>query len=305
MRRTRLATLGLAATLTGVLTAPTLLASAQPADRGQLQRPPADAEPLNILLTNDDGWDAPGINAVYGALVAEGHHVTIVAPSSNQSGVSARVDFSGTLTAVQPVADDPNIWSVSTSPAGSVLFAMGTVLEEKPDLVISGTNVGANTGFDTNFSGTIGAATVATGMFDVPAIAVSTATTGWGHDATGPFEETADFVVDLIDRGLPTLDRGEFLNVNYPLLTEEEPEPLGVRYTPTSMASAAAFRYSQDPADPTRYRILGGRGTEQPAAGTDAAVLAEGYVTIGVLDADRSVSRREVPAVARLARRLD
>src|SRR5690606_35586227 len=135
--------------------------------------------------------------AVREALVAEGHHVTLVAPATNQSGVSARVDFSGTITAIEQEED---VWSVSTSPVGAVLFALDAVLDDEPDLIISGTNVGSNTGFDTNFSGTIGTATLGSGMFGIPSIAVST-DTGYGAGAAGAYEQTAELVVDLLDRG--------------------------------------------------------------------------------------------------------
>lgn len=258
--------------------------------------------PLNILITDDDGWTAPGINAMYDALVAAGHHVTMVAPATNQSGVSARVDVSGTLTAIEQKQD---VWSVSGSPATTVLFAMDAVLDEKPDLVISGSNVGANTGFDTNFSGTIGAALVGTGMFDVPSIAVSTATAGYTADAPGAYAETAAFVVDLLRRGLPRLPRGEFLNINYPILSERLTKPKGVAYTPNAQASAAAFTYVQQSDDPTQWKIVGARGTETPAAGSDTTMLKDGWITMSVLDADRSVAATDAPAVAKLVCQLN
>src|SRR5690606_11483637 len=133
--------------------------------------------------------------------------------------------------AVHPVDGDDNKWGVDLSPAGTVLFALDVVLDKKPDLVVSGTNVGSNTGFDTNFSGTIGAATIASGMQDIPAIAISTATAGYTSDAPGAFTETADLLVDLLDRGLPVLPRGQVLNINYPTLTDDRAAPKGVAYT--------------------------------------------------------------------------
>lgn len=214
--------------------------------------------------------------------------------------MSARVDFSGTITAIEQEED---VWSVSTSPVGAVLFALDAVLDDEPDLIISGTNVGSNTGFDTNFSGTIGAATLGSGMFGIPSIAVST-DTGYGAGATGAYEQTAELVVDLIDRGLPRLPRGQFLNINYPKLNAERPEPVGVAYVANAQASAAAFSYVQQE-DPTQYRIVGALGTERPAPGTDTDMLAKGYVTVGVLDADRSVAREAVPAIADLVTRLN
>ncbi len=288
---------------------PSLLAAASPDPSPTVASASLPTDSLSILLTNDDGYSAPGINAVYDALVAAGHDVTMVAPLTNQSGVSARVQFSGTTTATHPVAGDDNIWAVDLTPAGSLLFGLDVVFgDERPDLVISGTNVGSNTGFDTNFSGTIGAATVASGMFDIPALAVSTETER-GKEATAAYGATADLVVDLLDRGLPLLPRGQFLNINYPLVGDGHPALQGVRYAANSQASAAAFGYDDSVDDPAteeiEYRIVGARGTEPHAPGTDAYLLREGWVTLGVLDADRSVGAAEVPAVADLVRALN
>ena len=259
---------------------------------------------LDILLTNDDGFSAPGINAVYDALVADGHDVTMVAPATNQSGVSAKIDFTGQLTAQHPIAGDDNIWSVSTTPAGAVLFGLNQVLvDDPPDLVVSGTNVGSNTGFDTNFSGTVGAATVASGMYDIPAVAISTDTQR-GGEATAAYDQTADLLVEMLDRGLPLLGRGRFLNINYPVLTDPRAHPKGIRYTTTDDASAAAFSYVQGVDDPTTWTIRPGRSSDVPSRGSDRDRLARGYVTVSVLDADRSVRAYEVPGVLRLIWKL-
>lgn len=168
---------------------------------------------LDILLTNDDGWSAPGITAVYQSLVEAGHDVTLVATAKNQSGVSAAVEYTGKLQVRHPTGD-PDVYSVSTSPAGCVLFGLNEVLTENPpDLVISGTNVGANVGFDTNFSGTVGAAIVASGMHGIPAVAVSTATErGDAKDAA--YAKTARLVVHLLEAGIPALRNGTVLSIN-------------------------------------------------------------------------------------------
>lgn len=298
-RRTLAAGAALAAT--AALTLPLMAAHAdEPAAAPAAVAAPAveklPTSGLDILLTNDDGWSAAGITAVHDALEAAGHTVTVVAPATNQSGVSARVDFAGTLTAVE---QEPGKWSVSTSPAGTVLFALDQVLTQKPDLVVSGTNVGSNTGFDTNFSGTVGAATVASGMFDIPSVAISTATSA----GTGAYAKTADLLVDMLGQGLPVLERGHVINVNYPTLDDARTAPLGIRYTSNSQASAAAFTYVPQ-ATAGEYKIVGARGTEVPLPGTDTAVLGEGYVTVGVLDADRSVEAADEPAVTALIEAL-
>ncbi|WP_114853665.1 5'/3'-nucleotidase SurE [Brachybacterium sp. YJGR34] len=194
--------------------------------------PGSQDEPLSIMLTNDDGWDAPGITAVYDALVASGHSVTLVAPAANQSGSGARTTYSGALAVGQP---EPGKYWVEGSPADAAEFGLSTVFaDEAPDLVISGSNTGQNIGAASITSGTVGAAATALNE-GVPAIAVSTER---APDGGGPYAETADFVVDLVDsldehskKGaiLPT---GVGLNVNYPIV-DDGGEPEGVEITST------------------------------------------------------------------------
>lgn len=307
MSRTTL--VGVAALAVAFAATPTLVASAgapaaAPATNSSSKTLPTEG--LDILLTNDDGYDAFGIKAVYEALSAAGHNVTMVAPEKNNSGVSARIEFGGNTRASQPVEGDENIWAVDLSPASTVFFGINEVLDgEKPDLVVSGTNVGANTGFDTNFSGTIGAATVASGYFDVPSIAISTETV-YGEEEDGAYAETADLLVDLLDRGLPVLPRGQFLNINYPVLGAGHPELQGIKYAPNALASNTALSYDDSVDDPEtdeiEYRIVPARHTEVPAPGSDADLLKKGWVTFGVLDSDRSV---DVPEVLALVRELN
>lgn len=240
-----------------------------------------DGEQLSILLTNDDGWGAPGIVATRDALVEAGHEVTVVAPSDNFSGVSSAIDYSGELT-VEQVED--GVYTVSGTPATSVVYGITEVLGgTAPDLVVSGSNVGANTGFDQNFSGTIGAAVVASGLYDVPAIAVSTATRH-GEEAEAAYEETAAFLVDLLATGEVDVRSGEVLNINYPLLDgSTDPE---VEITPSAVESAAAFAFEES--EPGVWAITPARSEDSPAAGSDAAALAEGSITIGLLKVDRT-----------------
>jgi 5'-nucleotidase len=147
------------------------------------------ANALNILLTNDDGCRAPGINAVHQALVAAGHQVTLVAPEKDNSGIgAASVVSPGQALAVSELAAGKYCVGAPanfTTPAGKNM-AIGTPVDavnvgldvllkdNPPDLVVSGTNFGDNVGPLTQMSGTVNAAVRA--MFKgVPAIAVSTA----------------------------------------------------------------------------------------------------------------------------------
>lgn len=242
-----------------------------------------DDGPLRILLTNDDGWDADGIVATHQALLAAGHDVTVVAPDENYSGVSSAVDFTGELSVEQ---HDEQIYSVSGTPATSVIYGLDEVLVgDAPDLVISGTNVGANTGFDQNFSGTIGAAVVASGMYDLPAIAISTATTH-GDEESAAYQQTADFLVDMLSTGEVDIRSGEVLNINYPLLDDETSEP-EVRVAPAADESSAAFAFREQA--PGQWMIVPARSDDEPGAGTDADLLAEGFITIDMLTVARTV----------------
>ena len=101
---------------------------------------------LDILLTNDDGWDAPGIGSVRQALVDAGHRVTLVAPLEQQSGRGGAMNTNfGEEVAV--VEEAPGIWSVDGTPTDSVRAALDVILHDDwPDLVVSGSNFGPNLG---------------------------------------------------------------------------------------------------------------------------------------------------------------
>jgi 5'/3'-nucleotidase SurE len=198
----------------------------------------AETTALRILLTNDDGYDTPGIKAVRSALMQSGHDVTLVAPLKNQSSSGARVTSSGVLEYKQ---QSEGVWSVEGFPADAVLVGLLHIMKDNaPDLVVSGANFGQNPGYAIN-SGTVGAATVA--MYaGFPAIAISVAVDYAEVGATPyPFPSTlkafpgaAELLVDIVGQLQKTrFDDGALLaahtilNVNYPPL---EPENIkGVR----------------------------------------------------------------------------
>ncbi|MFD3327410.1 5'/3'-nucleotidase SurE [Streptomyces sp. NPDC058701] len=179
--------------------------------------------PLRILLTNDDGYDAPGIRKAFERLTAAGHDVTIVAPLTNQSGTGTKVTSAASIAVRHPA---PKVWAVDGTPGDSVAFGLAEVFGGKaPDLVVSGTNFGPNVAGLANHSGTVGGA-VAALESGVPAIALSTGGLAAPDPVTtvnamGP---TVDFAVKLIDRlrsrarSGPLLPRGIGLNVNHPVI---------------------------------------------------------------------------------------
>lgn len=254
------------------------------------------AAPLRILLTNDDGYDAPGIRAVHDALAGAGHDVTIVAPETNQSGSSGRLNLEfGTTLAV--VEQDEGVYSVDGSPADAVLVGLGVVFAESPpDLVVSGSNFGHNSGGLVGHSGTVGAAVTAMEQ-GVPALAVSTEIDlSAGSDATlERFPETAGFVVRLVDtlqttsRSDELLPHGQGLNVNYPIVTTGDGEPRGVAFTQVGDWSFLDVTYR--PAGDGRYVITPTfPAFDEPVRNADTTALAQDKISVSVLDGDLGTS---------------
>src|SRR6195256_3419539 len=122
----------------------------------------------HILLTNDDGYEAPGLRALAEEFAAFGT-ISIVAPSREQSGAAQ------SLTLRQPIVCHEvgeRQWAVDGTPADAVIVALHRLLPEPPDLVISGINFGANLGENVYYSGTVGAAREAA-LHHIPAFAMS------------------------------------------------------------------------------------------------------------------------------------
>ncbi|HEV2388558.1 MAG TPA: 5'/3'-nucleotidase SurE [Candidatus Acidoferrales bacterium] len=162
----------------------------------------------NILLTNDDGIDAPGLGILAGELAALGR-VTIVAPSRERSGAAQSISVR------QPVACeqvDAGRWSVDGTPADAVIVALHKLLEERPDLVVSGINLGANVGQNVYYSGTVGAAMEAA-VNRIPAFALSLASRDPQCDCRPAAALGLELARLLLNEELP---EGVLLNVNVP-----------------------------------------------------------------------------------------
>jgi 5'-nucleotidase len=250
------------------------------------------AEGLDILLTNDDGWDATGIQTMKDALEAAGHNVVLVAPLTNQSGQSAAL----TLALVSVIQQSANEFAVDGSPATCVLLALSAILAEPPDLIVSGTNDGANIGNTTSFSGTVGAATAGI-IAEIPSLAFSTDPPT--DDPTDPafqqhFVNVADFAARLIahlqttpgslnaSRGL--LPRRLGLNVNYPPLTPAEVQ--GIQLSVQGRVSTLNLVYVEV-APGLFVPALGPAPPAEPdVKDSDVDGFEEGFITIVPIDAD-------------------
>lgn len=257
--------------------------------RLRAQQDPGD---LRILLTNDDGYRAPGIQAMHEALLGAGYDVVLVAPSENQSSSSGRLSR-GVLRYEEA---EPGVWHVDGSPGTAVLFALRMVMPDSPpDLVVSGVNFGQNIGNGTASSGTVGAAVHAVRR-GIPAIAVSAAITPEGAAARPPYPGTreafpaaADLVVEMIEdlaesrpAGEALLPDGVMLNVNHPDRTAGE--LLGVRVEPVSDVSPYDRGFTETGEPGEVETSLSPLGAADLPPESDVRLLAEGWVVINVLE---------------------
>ena len=206
---------------------------------------------LNIILTNDDGYNAPGLQTLYNALVAAGNNVHIVAPAVNQSAQGSSLGGKTALSSpINITPFSPGNYYVDGRPATAALVGtdvLGASLFNgaRPDLVISGTNRGENIGTSETISGTVNGALQ--GLFEgVPAIAVSAGSAGGSYDAA--FANAATFTTDFVARleaartaGAPLLPAGQALSINVPGAASLA----GVAVTQVTPESSSAFPYAQ------------------------------------------------------------
>ncbi|AGX87568.1 5'/3'-nucleotidase SurE [Candidatus Symbiobacter mobilis] len=233
---------------------------------------------MKILLANDDGYQAPGLHALYVALqgVAD---VEVLAPEHNNSAKSNAL----TLHTPLYVHRAPNGFRyVNGTPADCVHIALTGLLDYRPDLVVSGINNGPNMGDDTLYSGTVGAAMEGY-LFGTPAIAFSQAEHDWKHiDAAA---HKARELVSMLQR-LDLIGRAPWLlNVNIPGRPLEEIGDfelcrLGRRHAAESVITQT------NPHGQTMYWIGAAGQVKDDAPGTDFHAIAQGKVSITPLQID-------------------
>ena len=233
---------------------------------------------MNILISNDDGFQAPGILALYEALKGLGR-VEVVAPEHNNSAKSNALTLHSPLYVNQA---SNGFRYVNGTPADCVHIALTGLLDYKPDLVVSGINNGANMGDDTIYSGTVGAAMEGF-LFGVPAIAFSQVERGWQHlDAAAA--QARQLVQSLQAQGRIC---GEpwLLNVNVPNRPVGELKPL--RVTRLGRRHSAERVITQvSPRGETMYWIGSAGAAKDDSDGTDFHATYEGHVSVTPLHID-------------------
>ena len=231
---------------------------------------------MNILLSNDDGYRAPGLSAMVEA-VSDFGEVTVIAPNQDRSGASNSL----TLTVPIRVEQIENGYFVcSGTPTDCVHLGITGLMLQEPDMIISGINNARNLGDDVLYSGTVGAAME--GRFlGLPAIAVSLA----GDDPIH-FDTAGNVVRQLLEKMLQTpLSPSTILNINVPDLPRDQISGWQATRLGGRDRACPAVR-ATDPVGKNIYWI-GAAGVEQDAGpGTDFFAIAQGYVSITPLTAD-------------------
>jgi len=233
---------------------------------------------MKILISNDDGYQAPGIVALHAALkdIAD---VEVVAPEHNNSAKSNAL----TLAAPLYVHTSHNGFRyVTGTPADCVHIALKGLLDYRPDLVVSGINNGANMGDDTIYSGTVGAAMEAY-LFGIPAVAFSQTEKGWAHiDAAA---EVARRLVLQIERERMLEGPAFLLNVNVP--NRPFADLQATKVCRLGRRHAAEKVITQDsPRGETMYWIAGAGGAKDSGEGTDFHATSLGHVALTPLQID-------------------
>lgn len=237
---------------------------------------------MRILISNDDGIFADGINALRKRLekMEEVEKIFVAAPDRERSAIGHGITMHKPLRICEIEYDSPKSsgWSVNGTPADCVKLALEELLEQPPDLVISGINQGANLGTDVIYSGTVSAAVEGV-INGYPAIAASITSF-----TDKNFSRAADFIAEIIStvhrEGLP---KGTLVNVNVP-----PGEPLGVKVVRLGfMKYVNIFDRRTDPRGRVYYWMAGEVSTkEDNHIDTDIGLTSQGYITVTPVQVD-------------------
>ena len=241
---------------------------------------------MKILLSNDDGYLAPGLHALASALgqIAD---ITVVAPERNRSGASNSLTLDRPLSVKQA---SNGFYYVNGTPTDCVHIALTGLMQEMPDMVVSGINDGANMGDDTLYSGTVAAATEGY-LLGIPSFAVSMSQ----HNATH-FDTAAQIALQLVEHFMqqriaePTL-----LNINVPdvplqQIKGEQITRLGKRH------KAEPVIQLQTPRGETVYWVGAAGQPNDGGPGTDFYAVEQGYVSISPIQVDLT-RHAQIPAL--------
>lgn len=244
--------------------------------------------PMRILLSNDDGYFSPGISILAEALGRLGT-VTVVAPERDRSGASNSLTLDRPLSVRRSAS---GFLYVNGTPTDCVHLAVTGLLDELPDMVVSGINLGANMGDDTIYSGTVAAATEGY-LLGLPSVAVSLASR-----AAANLAGAARVVRELVERfvaegpGVPVLLNVNVPDVPYEALQGMEVTRLGKRHKAEGVVKAT------NPRNETIYWVGAAGAAQDAGPGTDFHAVAANRVSITPLQVDLT-HQQQIPLVKR------
>jgi 5'-nucleotidase len=231
---------------------------------------------MRILLSNDDGVTAPGIQSLAAAL-ATFAQVTVVAPDSNRSGVSNALTLDRPLSVTKT---SQGHYSVNGTPSDCVHVALTALMQDKPDLVVSGINNGQNMGEDTLYSGTVAAAMEGF-LFGLPAIAFSLENKGWER-----LPEAVAIASAFVQQWQSSSRRAvQLLNVNIPNRAAQDHRGLITARLGRRHASEPVVPM-QSPQGHTVYWIGPSGAAKDAGEGTDFGAVAAGFTSVTPLRVD-------------------
>lgn len=246
---------------------------------------------MRILITNDDGINAPGfavLEAIAGEVAGPDGEVWVVAPAFEQSGVGHAITYTRPMALAKFA---PQRFAAEGTPADCVLAGLGEVMDERPDLILSGVNRGNNAAENALYSGTLGAA-IEGALQGIPSIALSQFIGPENLDPEVMFTAAAQHGAKLVKtlvEGAPwqeTADYQLFYNVNFPPFPGEQ--VAGIRAT-TQGFRPDSFFGTEATTSPHGRRFLWVKGGPQHGPtdpGSDAAANLEGYISVVPMRAD-------------------
>ncbi len=233
---------------------------------------------MKILVSNDDGYQAPGIICLAETLqkIAD---VTVIAPDRNRSGASNSLTLEHPLRVTEA---SNGFFHTNGTPTDCVHLAMTGLLEELPDIVVSGINCGANLGDDVIYSGTVAAAME--GRFlGLPSLAVSSVNIKPQHYATAA--RVIEYLLDRLQTKLLSLPDNTILNVNVPDRPWDELAGMKITRLGSRHRAAQAIKSEDQHGSPVYW--IGPAGTERDSGpGTDFNAINQGFVSITPLSMD-------------------
>lgn len=229
-----------------------------------------------ILVTNDDGINAPGIRTLI-EVMSELGTVVVVAPDSPQSAMGHAITINNTLYINKISKENAAIeeYSCSGTPVDCVKIAVNEILKQKPDLCVSGINHGSNSSINVIYSGTMSAA-VEGGIEGIPSIGFSLLDYNWNADFEPVKNAIRKIATEVLTNKLPD---GVILNVNFPKLKENEFK--GIRVCRQARAIwQERFDKRQTPTGKDYYWLTGEFINLDKGEDTDEWALANGYISI-------------------------